>query len=840
MGKAMTRRGFVSASAVSAGLLALAGCGSATTGGSAQQKGPKAPSAKSYPIEPDGKGVKAKWKSEKTRDGWVRVTNPDGCPELGVMDEAKIIQVDGYAFRDANGNGKLDLFEDWRQDDKARAKALADTLSAEDILPLMWHNGFTSVAVPLDEDTTKTLGEGMRAGVSRANTSIDSYATDIAWVNAIQEWCEKNDKHGIPYMNSTDPYQLYDIPDPHCLTSTFDKDIWRKSGHFIGRAWRAAGLRVDLGPQVDVGSNIIWTRLGGSMCEDPATNRDCAREYAGGLQSTWGDDDATKDEGWGKDSVAAMFKHFVGGGAAEGGRNDHNDAGKYDVFPGENFEAHLVPFLDGGLHLDSKTKQMAAIMPNYGIAYSTDGSLGPLWGGAYNKRNISILRNAGWGGMITTDWQILRATDFGDRAHGVKDLSEPERFEKLLEATVDQVGGDWAVDIAKEGYKLYEEKYGKDEALARVRDSARRIFTVMNEVELFDNPYSDRAYAKKVLSDKAAARFGQEASDKSIVMLKNKGKVISKKGVQGKPKAYIPQILKNSGGMFGNGGTSKFELAIDEDGAKEIFDVLTDTVGEPTGKAQVMAMPGQKAESSNDPVYQQSDAKAPSDDEIAKCDYAVVVIKSPDTGAGEGASTGMFGASQNADPNAPKYYPISLQYRPYTATTARDPSIAGDKLKDGSQENRSYRGQSATASNESDLDLVLNLRKKMPNGKIVVIVEASNNAQCFHEFEEAADVILWSWASSGRNFGKAYCRILSGEVEPSGLLPCQMPKDMKAVEASQEDVPRDVECYKDSEGHAYDFCYGLNWSGVIKDDRVKKYSASPLTKPKTKVKPDED
>ena len=124
-----------------------------------------------------------------------------------------------------------------------------------------------------------------------------------------------------------------------------------------------------------------------------------------------------------------MLKHFVGGGAVEGGRNDHNDAGKFDVFPGNNFNAHLIPFLDGGMKLDSKTGEMAAVMPNYGIAYSEDEEYGPLWGGAYNARNIGILRNAGWDGMITTDWQILRATDYGDRAHGVKKITEDERFE---------------------------------------------------------------------------------------------------------------------------------------------------------------------------------------------------------------------------------------------------------------------------------------------------------------------------------------------------------------------------------------------------------------------------
>jgi beta-glucosidase len=43
-----------------------------------------------------------------------------------------------------------------------------------------------------------------------------------------------------------------------------------------------------------------------------------------------------------------------------------------------------------------------------------------------------------------------------------------------------------------------------------------------------------------------------------------------------------------------------------------------------------------------------------------------------------------------------------------------------------------------------------------------------------------------------------------------------------------------MECYTDTEGHTYDFAYGLNYSGVIDDDRVKKYSAAPLSGPANK------
>ena len=59
----------------------------------------------------------------------------------------------------------------------------------------------------------------------------------------------------------------------------------------------------------------------------------------------------------------------------------------------------------------------------------------------------------------------------------------------------------------------------------------------------------------------------------------------------------------------------------------------------------------------------------------------------------------------------------------------------------------------------------------------------------------------------------------------------QMPANMETVESQYEDVPRDMECYVDAAGNTYDFAYGLNWSGVISDERTEKYDVEPLTVP---------
>ena len=54
-----------------------------------------------------------------------------------------------------------------------------------------------------------------------------------------------------------------------------------------------------------------------------------------------------------------------------------------------------------------------------------------------------------------------------------------------------------------------------------------------------------------------------------------------------------------------------------------------------------------------------------------------------------------------------------------------------------------------------------------------------------------------------------------------------MPADMRTVEEQKEDVPRDMKCHVDTEGNTYDFAFGLNWRGVIKDSRTLKYGKRP-------------
>ena len=104
-------------------------------------------------------------------------------------------------------------------------------------------------------------------------------------------------------------------------------------------------------------------------------------------------------------------------------------------------------------------------------------------------------------------------------------------------------------------------------------------------------------------------------------------------------------------------------------------------------------------------------------------------------------------------------------------------------------------------------------------GKPVVVIINASRPLVLAEVEPSADAILLCFGIQNR----AKLDIISGMFEPQGLLPFQMPADMETVENQCEDVPHDMRPYRDSNGHLYDFAFGLNWEGIISDWRTERY-----------------
>jgi beta-glucosidase len=758
--------------------------------------------------------AQTKWTEKKSGD-IVFVTNTSG-QQLGYATTSgvKILTVDGLAFKDLNKNGKLDKYEDWRLPVDVRAKDLASKMSVDQIAGLMLYSKHQPIPAAPAGPFAGTYG-GKKFAESGANpydlsdqqkeflskdnvrhvliTSVQSPEIAAQWNNKAQAFVEGLGL-GIPNNNSSDPRHgtvataeynagaggaISMWPGSLGFAATFDPKVVENFGHIAALEYRALGIATALSPQVDIATEPRWARVSGTFGEAPQLSADMARGYIDGFQTSTGDKEI--NGGWGYGSVNAMVKHWPGGGAGEGGRDAHYGYGKYAVYPGNNFKQHLIPFTEGAFKLNGKTGMAASVMPYYTISFNQDTKNKENVANNYNSYIINDLlrKKYKFDGVVCTDWLVTgdeTAVDvfLSGKSWGVESLSVAQRHYKILMAGVDQFGGNNEVAPVIAAYQMGVKEHGEAFMRARFELSAVRLLRNILRTGLFENPYLDTEASKNIVGNPEFMNAGYEAQLKSIVMLKNKGNVLP---LQKGKTVYIPKKFTPAGRNFlGMETPEKLEYPVNMETVKKYFNVTENP---------------------------------------DEADYALVFINSPNSGGGYN--------SQDAKNGGTGYVPISLQYGKYTADDARATSIAGgDPLEKFT--NRTYKGKSSTAINITDLGMVNDTYLKM-KGKPVIVSVNMANPMVFSEFEKNANAIVVDFGVQGQ----ATLDILTGKNEPSALLPMQMPADMKTVEQQFEDVPHDMKCYSDDQGHVYDFGYGLNWKGIINDARTVKY--------KTNIKP---
>lgn len=737
------------------------------------------------------------------KEGYNLVRQKSG-PTLGYSPESgvKIISVDGLAFKDFSGDGVLLPYEDWRLPAEERAKDLASRLSIEEIAGLMLYSGHQPVP-----QTTEPVYGGKTFEESGAQpweltdiqksflkndnvravlvTKVESPATAARWSNKVQAFVE-GIGHGVPANNSSDPRnetgtadeflagaggQISLWPRPIGMGAIMDPDLVRRFGEIASREYRALGITTALSPQVDLATDPRWRRNLGCFSEDPQLVTDYAKAYCDGFQTS--DGDAHIADGWGYHSVNAMIKHWPGGGSEEGGRDSHYSFGKFAVYPGDQFETRLKPFVDGGFLLDGPTGNASATMSFYTVPWGIDPS-GDNVAMSYSRYIITELlrKRFGYDGVVCTDWLVTAdypaVNKHWGKPWGVEHLTEAERHYRALLAGVDMFGGNQDKEPVIEAYKMWVRDFGEEKARERFETSARRLLLNSFRVGLFENPYLDPEEASRIVGNPEYMKEGYEAQLRSIVMLKNRKKCLplSPKLRVYLPKRHFPAMI----GFWEEKYEERYDYPIRPELVGQYFIVV---------------------------------------DDPKQADFALVDIDEPF--GGFGYSTADLEAGGNG------YVPINLQYRPYTATNARQPSIAGGDPKEKSAD-RSFRGKTVTTHNEADLDLVIETKRLMGDKPVIVTINITRPA-VLAELERSADAILLCFGVQN----KAKLDIIAGRFEPQGLLPFQMPADMDAVERQKEDTPRDLSPYHDSEGNVYEFAFGLNWSGVINDHRTARY-----------------
>ena len=440
---------------------------------------------------------------------------------------------DGTRFRDLNGDGVMDPYEDPRRSTEERTEDLLGRLSLEEKCGLMFQ---TVIEVGQDGELLEAPGRISKSPttavvVGKNMTHYNVHAIRTArqaatWNNALQALAETT-PHGIPVTISTDPRHAFventgvgfaagpfsQWPEGLGLAALDDVETVREFADVARREYVAVGIRAALHPQIDLATEPRWGRQAQTLGQDAARVAEFTAAYLRGFQG----------EELGPDSVACTTKHFPGGGPQQGGEDAHFPYGREQVYPGGMFDYHLEPFRE------AIRRGTAGMMPYYGmpVGLEVDGQPIEEVGFGYNRQIITgLLREElGYDGVVVTDWELVNDNHVGDqvlpaRAWGVEELTASERMEKILDAGADQFGGEecveMLVDLVRAG-RVSEE---------RIDRSARRLLRVKFALGLFDDPYVDVDAAERIVGNAEFRELGERAQARSLTVLVNEGDVL--------------------------------------------------------------------------------------------------------------------------------------------------------------------------------------------------------------------------------------------------------------------------------------------------------------------------
>lgn len=524
--------------------------------------------------------------------------NPDG-PVIGVTKKG-VIEQDGRYFKDLTGDGVLTTYKDWRKSPGERAKALAEELSVDEKIGLLFINSWkmgqyqedkekvdetgllNEEIVEKDESifnvektygTTYTIKEmGIRHLILRQNPKPDELAD---WINQLNQVAEETE-HAVPVMvvsNSRNEHGeiVFGMNDAAGVFATWpgtmgiaaavngsSLDLIDDFADCIRQEWDAVGMKKGYMYMADVVTDPRWQRTYGTFGEDPKLVCDIMERLIPGIQGS--------EDGVTRDGVAVTIKHFPGGGARENGFDPHYAQGQWNVYQTENsLQKYHIPAFQTAIQ-----KKASSIMPYYAKPaagksqpqYDKNGEpmeMAPL-GFAFNRAFIQgLLRDQmGFEGYVNSDSGISNKM-----AWGVEALDVPSRVALAINTGVDIISGSLDVFSAKEAYErgingyytvqghpvpegyTAEQLVLTEETLNR---ATARTLKEKFELGMFENPYRDPQRAVEVVATGKHWKDAYDVHVKSVVLLKNQEQTLplNPKELEGK-KLYVECFRKDGG-----------------------------------------------------------------------------------------------------------------------------------------------------------------------------------------------------------------------------------------------------------------------------------------------------
>jgi beta-glucosidase len=382
---------------------------------------------------------------------------------------------------DLNKNGKKDIYEDPSQPVEKRVADLLGQMTLDEKIGQLWQaNMGDHVDVTMADDLR-------RGGVSSFLGGTRLIETPVMR-NKLQRIAVEQSRLGIPVIFGHDSIHGFrtTFPIPLAQACAFDPDLFEQTQKISARESAAAGIDWVFAPMVDLARDPRWGRVAEGFGEDPWLGSLDAAASVHGFQGT---DVADTNH------VVACLKHYVGYGAAEGGR-DYNTT-EISEYVLRNF---YLPQFKAGVDAGAWT------------VMSAFNDLSGMPASANHHTLTEILRDQ-WKflGFVVSDYESVSEL----LEHGVA-ANESEAAWRALMAGVD-------MEMVSTTYVATVAAQVKSGAIPEsvVDEAVRRVLTVKFEKGLFENPYTDESRCKTAFLLPDAIALARKATAESCVLLKN-------------------------------------------------------------------------------------------------------------------------------------------------------------------------------------------------------------------------------------------------------------------------------------------------------------------------------
>ena len=312
---------------------------------------------------------------------------------------------------------------------------------------------------------------------------------DPVKLNEYQRICVEESRLGIPLLVGRDVIHGFHtvFPIPLGLAATFDPALVEEGARIAAVEATAQGVRWTFSPMLDIARDPRWGRMAEGSGEDPWLDARMAEAMVRGYQGTASD----------TTTLAACVKHYVGYGAAEGGR-DYNST---YLTERQLRNVYLPPF-EAAVKAGAMTL-MTSFNDNDGV---------PSTGNSFILKDV--LRNEwGFDGLVVTDWNSM-----GEMiAHGFG-VDRKDVACKAVNAGVD-------MDMMTCGFISHLEELVASGAVKEsvINEAVRHILRVKILLGLFEHPYVDVEAGEAVQYAPAHLAAAQRSAEESVVLLKNDG-----------------------------------------------------------------------------------------------------------------------------------------------------------------------------------------------------------------------------------------------------------------------------------------------------------------------------